>query len=66
MMRGPGTLPGSDRPGLALTGWFLAVFLALIGPLALIGARRFPGPVVAVVAAPAGAFTLVRSDIGLP
>ena len=55
-----------DRPGLALTGWLLAVGLALIGPLALIGARRFPGPVVAVVAAAAGAFTVLRPDIGLP
>ncbi|WP_104088766.1 MULTISPECIES: hypothetical protein [unclassified Cryobacterium] len=53
MMRGPGPLPDSDRPSLALIGWFLAVVLALIGPLALIGARRFPGPVVAVVAAAA-------------
>jgi signal transduction histidine kinase len=30
-----------------------AVPLALVGPIALIGARRFPGPVVAVVAAAA-------------
>jgi signal transduction histidine kinase len=30
--------------------FFLALALAIIGPLALIAARRFPGPVVAVVA----------------
>ncbi|MDJ0376564.1 sensor histidine kinase [Cryobacterium sp. PH31-L1] len=66
MMRGPGPLPDFERPGLALAGWFLAVGLALIGPLALIGARRFPGPVVAVVAVAAGSFTLVRPEIGVP
>ncbi|MFC0681807.1 sensor histidine kinase [Lysobacter korlensis] len=31
-------------------GWPGSLALALIGPVALIGARRFPGPVVAVVA----------------
>ncbi len=41
--------------------WRFAVrlALALLGPLALIAARRFPGPVVAVVAAAAGAYTLI-------
>src|SRR3954454_2960536 len=29
---------------------FVSVMLAAVGPLALIGARRFPGPVVAFVA----------------
>lgn len=52
---------GGLRPG-----WYLAVALALIGPLALIGARRYPGPVVAVAAAAAGALVLLRPDIGLP
>ncbi|MBG6215379.1 signal transduction histidine kinase [Cryobacterium sp. CAN_C3] len=55
-----------DRPGLALAGWFLAVALALIGPLALVVARRFPGPVTLVIAAAAGALVLVRPDIGVP
>ncbi|TFB93701.1 sensor histidine kinase [Cryobacterium sp. HLT2-28] len=52
---------GGLRPG-----WYLAVVLALIGPLALIGARRYPGPVVTVAAAAAGALVLLRPDIGLP
>ena len=60
----PGRMLDFDRPGLALSGWFLAVSLARIGPLALIGARRFPGSVV--VAAAAGTFTLLRPDIALP
>ncbi|MCS5718861.1 sensor histidine kinase [Herbiconiux sp. CPCC 205763] len=33
--------------------------LALLGPVALIAARRFPGPVVAVVSAAAGAYALL-------
>ena len=52
--------------GPARSGWPLVVGLALVGPAALIGARRFPGPVVAVVAAAAGALLLLRPDIGAP
>jgi signal transduction histidine kinase len=52
---------GAPRPG-----WFLAVALALIGPIVLLGARRFPGAVAAVCAAAAGALILLRPDIGLP
>ncbi|WP_382304573.1 histidine kinase [Herbiconiux sp. UC225_62] len=46
---------GADEP------WHLAarVGLALLGALALIAARRFPGPVVAVVSAAAGAYALL-------
>jgi signal transduction histidine kinase len=40
-------------------GWPASLGLALVGPLALIGARRFPGPVVAVVAVAAVADLLV-------
>lgn len=47
-------------------GWFLAVALAMIGPFALLAARRFPGPVAAVNAAAAGTLILLRPDIGLP
>jgi len=43
------------RPGLAV----LTVGLAAVGPLALIAARRFPGPVVVVAAAAAAAELLV-------
>src|SRR4051812_43323408 len=39
-----------------------ALALALVGPIALIGARRFPGPVVAVVAAAAVADLLLASS----
>ncbi len=49
-----------------IMGGLLAIALALVGPLALIGARRYPGPVVAVVSAAAGALLLVRPDIGTP
>jgi signal transduction histidine kinase len=35
--------------------------LALVGPVALVFARRFPGPTVAVVSAAAGAYVLVVS-----
>ena len=44
-----------DSPFEAL----LAIFIAVIGPLALIGARRFPGPVVAIVAVAASADLLL-------
>jgi signal transduction histidine kinase len=40
-----------DRLYLTPGQFWLALFLAAVGPLALIAARRFPGPVVAVVAA---------------
>jgi signal transduction histidine kinase len=39
-----------------------ALALALVGPVALIGARRFPGPVVAIVAVAAGADLLLAGD----
>ncbi len=45
---------------------WLGLGIALVGPLALIGARRFPGPVVAVSAAAASVDLLVTSEIGGP
>ena len=42
------------------------VGLALIGPIALIGARRFPGPVVAVVGLAASADLLLAGDTDGP
>lgn len=47
-------------------GGYFPVVLAMVGPLALIGARRFPGPVVAVTAVAAAALLLLRPDIGVP
>ncbi|WP_185740556.1 sensor histidine kinase [Homoserinimonas aerilata] len=44
----------------------LGLALALIGPLALIAARRFPGPVVAIVAAAASADFLFAPPAGPP
>ena len=41
----------------------LDVVVTLVGPLALIGARKYPGPVVAIVAAAASA-DLIVGDIG--
>jgi signal transduction histidine kinase len=40
--------------------------LALVGPIALIGARRFPGPVVAVVAVAAGVDLLLSGNADGP
>jgi signal transduction histidine kinase len=42
------------------------VAIALLGPLALIGARRFPGPVVAATAVGASLDLLVNSHAGPP
>jgi signal transduction histidine kinase len=44
----------------------LLVGIALIGPLALIGARRWPGPVVAITAIAASADVLVNQTGGPP
>jgi len=44
----------------------LALALALVGPIALIGARRFPGPVVAVVGIAASADLLLADNIDGP
>jgi signal transduction histidine kinase len=40
----------------------LSLVVALIGPLALIGARRFPGPVVAIAAVAASADLLLHNN----
>jgi signal transduction histidine kinase len=57
---------GTHRPTLlhlAPGQFWLAFVFAVIGPLALIGARRFPGPVVAVVSAAAAIdLFVVRPD----
>ncbi|MDR6904492.1 signal transduction histidine kinase [Agromyces sp. 3263] len=50
-------------------GWAagaLQVLLALVGPLALLGSRRFPGPTVAVVSAAALADLVTGPDVGPP
>lgn len=44
----------------------ILVALALLGPLALIGARRFPGPVVAVVSVAAALLLVLRPDFAGP
>ncbi|WP_157802948.1 sensor histidine kinase [Compostimonas suwonensis] len=44
----------------------LAIGLALLGPLALLASRRFPGPVVALVTAAATTDLLVAPDHGPP
>lgn len=63
---GPGRVIDVDRPGLALAAWFLLVGLAVVGPLALLLARRFPGQVVAVTATATGALLVLRPDLGVP
>ncbi|MDH6236495.1 histidine kinase dimerization/phosphoacceptor domain-containing protein [Cryobacterium sp. CG_9.6] len=57
------TWPGRDS---GLAGWVLTVVLAAAGPVALIGARRFPGQVVAVAAGSAGALLLLHPDLDVP
>ncbi len=50
-------------------GWpsgLLAVALAAIGPVALLGSRRYPGPTVAVVALAASADLLLGPEAGPP
>jgi signal transduction histidine kinase len=62
----PFLLPPRFGPALAHPGhprenlW--AILLMLVGPLALVAARRFPGPVVAVVATAATAAILFGSE----
>ncbi|RFA14471.1 hypothetical protein B7R22_09600 [Subtercola boreus] len=51
---------GRTGPGL------LVVLLALVGPLALIAARRFPGPVVVIATAAAAADLLFTPGSGAP
>jgi signal transduction histidine kinase len=51
-----------DDPGR----FALRLGLAVLGPVALLLARRFPGPVVAVVSAAAGAYVLVVSGSAAP
>ncbi|MCU1585330.1 MAG: sensor histidine kinase [Microbacteriaceae bacterium] len=63
------------RPGLGLAPsatltddgvLFLSLGLALLGPIALIFARRFPGPVVAVTAAAGAADLLLFGNVDHP
>jgi signal transduction histidine kinase len=44
----------------------VSLFLALVGPLALLAARRFPGPVVAIAAAAGGVDLLLFSNSDHP
>jgi signal transduction histidine kinase len=55
-----------DLAGASPSELLAPLALALVGPVALIGARRFPGPVVAVVAAAAGADLLLASGTDGP
>jgi signal transduction histidine kinase len=50
----------------ALSVLMLELAIALVGPLALIAARRFPGPVVALVAAAAAVDLLLFNDSDKP
>lgn len=60
-------LPGLGGPGLdgaGVDGVALVVLaLAVLGPLALIGARRFPGPVVSICAAAAAPILLAPTVV---
>lgn len=56
----------SHLNNLSLPDTLLSVLIALVGPLALIAARRFPGPVVAVTAVAASADLFVNAHGGPP
>ncbi|MFZ4895897.1 sensor histidine kinase [Plantibacter sp. Mn2098] len=65
--RGGGPFGGFDHPGRELHWMHLtAILLSILGPIALLGARRFPGPTVAVVAALSGASMLIGPAAGPP
>jgi len=51
---------------LSPTQGLISVGIALLGPLALIGARRFPGPVVALTAIGASLDLIVNEHVGPP
>ena len=55
-----------DLAAASTTDLAIGVALALVGPVALIGARRFPGPVVAVVGLAASADLLLAGDTDGP
>jgi signal transduction histidine kinase len=55
-----------DLAAASTTDLAIGVALALVGPIALIGARRFPGPVVAVVGLAASADLLLAGDTDGP
>ncbi|HXR45665.1 MAG TPA: histidine kinase, partial [Pseudolysinimonas sp.] len=61
----PATVVATHMSGADPATTALIVGISLIGPLALIGARRFPGPVVAVTAA-AAILDLILSSVGGP
>ncbi|CAN5370431.1 hypothetical protein BH09ACT6_BH09ACT6_02210 [soil metagenome] len=62
----PTALLSANRQGTSHGVALVMVILAMVGPLALIGARRFPGPVVAIAAAAACADLLFTPGSGAP
>lgn len=52
--------------GLSTTQELISAGIALLGPLALIGARRFPGPVVAITAIGAAVDLFFNEHLGPP
>ena len=54
--------PWQDAFAVNGGAFWLGLAIALIGPIALIGARRAPGPVVAIVTAAATADVLISGD----
>jgi signal transduction histidine kinase len=62
----PGSGISNAVQSTALSILLLELAITLIGPIALIGARRFPGPVVAIVAAAAAVDLLLFNDGSQP
>jgi len=61
----PAAIITSRFAGLSPRDTALSILIAMVGPLALIAARRFPGPVVAVTAV-AASFDIFLNDQGGP
>jgi signal transduction histidine kinase len=66
LVQGGGTLVLSRVLGLSAPVSFVVVLVAVAGPIALLGARRYPGPVAAAVALATAADLVLQPDIGPP
>jgi signal transduction histidine kinase len=66
LVQGIGTLALTRVLGLSAPVSVVVVLVAVAGPIALLGARRYPGPVVAAVALATAADLLLQPDIGPP
>jgi signal transduction histidine kinase len=66
VIQGAGTMIAARVVGADAVASALALLVAVVGPLALLGARRFPGPTVAVVALATVVDVVLPPDPGPP